>query len=108
VRDYVRCRPLGVGNDKEFSNIKSKATDLKKLIIEASTGTIPENKSDADRSEKKSLRSHSRKWFKSVEGGEELCSKVFEFGLWLNLKSNPSFHKCHTACNRIPKIEKLL
>lgn len=76
---------LGI-EEKEFSSIKSKAADLPKLIIEAATGVIPEEKKDAKKGDKKALKKHAEKWFKSVEGGRELAAKVFDFGLWPQLE----------------------
>jgi putative ATP-dependent endonuclease of the OLD family len=68
---------------KEFSVLREKAGgDLRKLIIEAATGAVPEGKE----SEKKHFQSHSQDWFKSVGGGQELANKVFTIGLWPTLK----------------------
>ena len=50
------------------------------------TGTIPEEKKDADRGEKKALKKHAGGWFDSVECGRELAAKVFKSGLWPQLK----------------------
>jgi putative ATP-dependent endonuclease of OLD family len=85
----IRLRTLADRLDiaqKDFPAIKAKAPDLTKLIIEAATGTIPENKKDSDKSEKKVLKKHAEKWFKSEEGGCELAAKVFKFGLWPQLE----------------------
>lgn len=67
--------------DKSFSTIKAKTFNLKALIVEAATGTIPSHLASATKAEKKTLRSHGQKWFKSTEGGVELASKVIEFDL---------------------------
>jgi putative ATP-dependent endonuclease of the OLD family len=75
---------LGI-TEKEFSVIKSKSADLRKLIIEAATGAIPEEKKNADKSEKNKLKSHAGTWFKSVQGGRELAIKMFDFGLYPQL-----------------------
>ena len=72
-------------DDKDFSVIKSKALDLRKLIIEAATGAIPKEKMDADKADRNRLKSHAGTWFKSVEGGRELATKVFEFRLYPKL-----------------------
>lgn len=76
---------LGISS-KEFSVIRTEAPDLTALIIEAATGYIPENKRDASNGEKKALRRHDEKWFKSVDGGIELATKIFAFGLWPQLR----------------------
>jgi len=85
----VRLRTLADRLDipeKEFSIIKAKAEDLKMLIIEAATGSIPTEKQTAEKGEKKELKKHAERWFKSVEGGSELANKVFDFGLWPQLE----------------------
>ena len=72
-------------DDKDFSVIKSEAPDLSKLIIEAATGATPKEKMDADKADRNRLKSHAGTWFKSVEGGRELATKVFEFRLYPKL-----------------------
>jgi putative ATP-dependent endonuclease of OLD family len=71
----------------DYSAIKAKATDLRALIIEAATGRIPADKAGASDAEKKTLRSHQRCWFKSFNGGVELCAKVFDLGVWQHIKA---------------------
>jgi putative ATP-dependent endonuclease of OLD family len=69
---------LGAEN-KEFAVLQAKAgANLRRLIIEAATGTVPHGKE----SEKKHFQSHSQDWFKSLAGGQELANKVFKMGLW--------------------------
>jgi putative ATP-dependent endonuclease of OLD family len=48
------------------------------LIIEAATGTVPAGKDE----EKKIYKGHAGTWFKSVEGGHEIASKMLAMGLW--------------------------
>jgi putative ATP-dependent endonuclease of OLD family len=68
---------------KDFAVLQVKAgANLRQLIIEAATGTVPEGKE----SERKHFESHERDWFKTLNGGRELAAKVFTFGLWPNLK----------------------
>jgi len=68
---------------KEFAVLREKAgANLRQLIIEAATGTVPDGKE----SEKKHFQSHSQDWFKSLSGGQELAKKVFSMGLWPSLK----------------------
>lgn len=78
---------LGIA-DKDFAIIKATASDLRKLVIEAATGVVPDQKKNADKGEKKTLKRHAEKWFKSVDGGGELAAKVFEFGLWPQLEKD--------------------
>jgi putative ATP-dependent endonuclease of OLD family len=68
---------------KEFAVLKAKAgANLRQLIIEAATGTVPSGKE----SEKKHFQSHSQDWFKNLAGGQELANKVFKMGLWPTLR----------------------
>ncbi len=76
---------LGI-REKDFLTIKAKTADMTKLVIEAATGAIPDNKKNAQNAEKKALKKDAEKWFKSVDGGRELAVKVFEFGLWPQLE----------------------
>jgi putative ATP-dependent endonuclease of OLD family len=93
---------------KEYSVIKSQAKDLTKLIIEAATGKIPEDKKEADKGEKKALKKHAESWFKSVEGGRELAGKVFDFGLWPEIEKQilPFLNAVRGAVS-LPAIDKL-
>ncbi|MHB8799995.1 MAG: ATP-dependent nuclease [Thermoanaerobaculia bacterium] len=68
--------------EKDFATIRANAPDLKRLIIEAATGSIPPEKHGLPDTEKKAWKSHGQKWFKSVAGGQELEEKVVTFGLW--------------------------
>lgn len=67
---------------KDLASVKANAPDFSRLLIEAATGAVPDDKKDADKSEKKALRKHAETWFKSLKGGEELAEKVFSLGLW--------------------------
>jgi putative ATP-dependent endonuclease of the OLD family len=71
--------------DKSFSSIKAHTANLTALIVDAAIGAIPDNFADADKPTKKSLKKHAAVWFKSLEGGQELARKVFEFNLWPQL-----------------------
>lgn len=71
--------------DKRFLTIQATASNLTKLIVEAATGAIPEEKKNANKDELKTLKKHAQAWFKSEEGGQELAAKVFEFDLWPKL-----------------------
>jgi putative ATP-dependent endonuclease of OLD family len=69
--------------EKDFTTIKAKAgSDLKTLILAAALGTVPDDKAV----EKKQYQSHSQTWFKSVDGGRELATKLFTLCIWPKLK----------------------
>ena len=72
--------------DKSFAAIFAKAGDaarVRKVIIEAATGSVPEGTPDG---EKKTYKSHGKTWFKTVRGGHELGSKMLQFGAWPKLE----------------------
>jgi putative ATP-dependent endonuclease of OLD family len=72
--------------EKDFTSIKSRAgAELRKFIIEAATGSVPEEKK-LDKSEQKIFKNHAQDWFKTDEGGRELARKVFKLGAWPKLK----------------------
>jgi putative ATP-dependent endonuclease of OLD family len=99
---------LGIA-EKEFVAIQAKAPDLKKLIIEAATGVIPEDMKSADKGDVKTLKKHAEKWFKSVAGGRELATKVFDFGLWPQLeKQLLPFPNAVRDAVSLPEITTLL
>jgi hypothetical protein len=85
----MRLRTLAVRlniANKDFTSIKSKAgAGLRKLIIEAAMGTVPEDKK-SDKSEQKIFKNHAQDWFKTDEGSRELASKIFKLGAWPKLK----------------------
>ena len=69
--------------DLDFATIKAAAgSGLKALIIEAAQGTVPTGKED----EKKKFKNHAKAWFKTVEGGGELETKMFSLGAWSKVK----------------------
>jgi putative ATP-dependent endonuclease of OLD family len=73
---------LGI-QEKDFATVKAKSgSDLKKLILAAMMGTVPDHKA----LEKKHYQSHGQTWFKSVDGGRELAGKVFTLDIWPTLK----------------------
>jgi putative ATP-dependent endonuclease of OLD family len=78
---------LGTGGDKAFSTICAKAKNLPQLIIDAATGAIPAEMKDAEKSQTKAWKKHSQCWFKSIAGGVELGRKIYDFGLWPQLKT---------------------
>lgn len=107
VRLRTLAERLGI-DEKDFFAIENSATDLTRLVIEAATGVVPDSKHDADKGERKALRKHAERWFKSVEGGEELLGKVFAFGLWpqLELRLMPFINAVRSAVS-LPEIANL-
>lgn len=95
--------------EKDFATIKAKAPDLRRLIIEAATGRVPDSRQGADSGEKKTLKKHGQRWFKSIEGGQELAVKVFTFGLWPQLEPQllPFLNAIRKAIE-LPEITTLL
>jgi len=71
--------------EKDFDSLKAKCSDIKKLIVETATGSVPDDQG-LDKNTKKAFKKHCQCWFKSREGGEELLEKVFAFGAWPQLK----------------------
>lgn len=49
------------------------AGTLRKVIVQAACGSIPEGVTDAG--QKKTYKSHASSWFKSLKGGDELAAK---------------------------------
>lgn len=84
-----RLRTLAVrcGTDsKDFKTIADSAgRNLRQLIRDAATGTVPGGLTEG--SEKKQYKAHSQDWFKTLDGGRELARKVFGLGLWPTLKT---------------------
>jgi putative ATP-dependent endonuclease of OLD family len=72
---------LGI-SDKQPTSIEqtlaAKGTTLRQLIIEASTGS----KDGAPPGREKDWKKHSRNWFKSYDGGEELAQKMVSLDAW--------------------------
>jgi putative ATP-dependent endonuclease of OLD family len=72
---------LGIA-DKSFAAILAAAPNIRQLMVETATGTVPKSKEGADKSEKTALKKHAQCWFKNPRGGRELADKVFALGLW--------------------------
>ncbi len=69
---------------KEFAALREKAgANLRQVIIEAATGTVPDGKE----TERKHFQSQAQDWFKSSDGGQELAAKMLAMSLWPSLKS---------------------
>jgi putative ATP-dependent endonuclease of OLD family len=85
-----RLRTLAVRlqiEDKSYAAILAAAgnpENVRKLIIEAATGSIPD---EIPEDQKKAFKSHGRTWFKTIAGGFELGSKVLQFNVWPKLES---------------------
>lgn len=61
-----------------------KQTTLRAVMLAAATGS---KAGASDKATEKAWAKHAQKWFKSVEGGEELAEKVFSMGLWPSLEA---------------------
>lgn len=76
---------LGI-DDKSFASLTAEAGDeLKSVIVAAALGQIPDGTPD---DEKRTYKSHARSWFKSVKGGRELATKMFDLGVWPALRDD--------------------
>lgn len=85
--DRLRTLAVRLGlQEKDFATIRAKAPDIRRLVIEAASGTIPESASDLPKDDKRAWKSHGQKWFKSFEGGQELEEKVHSLGVWTILE----------------------
>jgi putative ATP-dependent endonuclease of OLD family len=76
---------LGIA-DKTFAAISAKSINIRQLIVEAATGTVPKHMENADKSEKKTYKNHAQRWFKNTHGGAELAAKVFSLDVWPKIK----------------------
>lgn len=91
---------------KDFASIKAKAgVELKRVIKEAASGTVPEGTPDA---EKKTYSKQSQDWFKTERGGRELAEKLFSLGVWPAVKTQllPFCNAIRTAAG-LPLLEDL-
>ena len=86
-----RCRTLAIRlniDEKDFESIKSAAGEkLRDVMIEAATGTVPDEHSDSDVSIRKSFQKHGQAWLKTVEGGRELANKALRSSNGQTLKT---------------------
>ena len=104
----MRLRTLAIrlgSVEKDFDTIKTKSgIGLKALIIEAASGTTPEDKT----TEKKEYKAHGQVWFKTFEGGRELADKMFSLGIWPVLEPQlmPFCNAVRTAVG-LPEISDL-
>jgi putative ATP-dependent endonuclease of OLD family len=102
----ARLRTLAIrlglkGEDKDFATIEQHAgQNLEQLIIAAACGTVPQGKE----AEKRIYKSHAQDWFKSIEGGRELFTKVVELGIWPSLKPRllPFCNAVRNAVDLVP------
>ncbi|AHF89862.1 ATP-dependent OLD family endonuclease [Opitutaceae bacterium TAV5] len=86
VRLRTLADRLGL-EDKSFAVISAKAgVDLRRVMVEACCGTVPDDKKGAEKSVKRSYQAHAQSWFKSRRGGYELADKVMVMKLWPQLK----------------------
>lgn len=74
--------------ERTFEAILAAAGDsINTLIVQAATGFVPDA-IRADANTTKVYKAHSTHWFKSVEGGEELATKVLNTGVWPVIRSS--------------------
>ena len=73
-------------DDASFQRIEEVAgANLTQVIVHASSGNIPDDPSlTAD--DKKRMKGWCKSWFKTEEGGRELARKVFDLGVWPELR----------------------
>lgn len=91
--------------DKSFAAISAATGDLRALIIEAASGSAPE---DMGSDERKVWQSHGKAWFKSKAGGVELAEKMFGFGVWAKLEPRLlGFINAVRAAIDLPAVEQL-
>lgn len=106
-----RLRTLAVRlqiEDKSYAAILAAAgnpENVRKLIIEAATGSIPDG---IPEDQKKAFKSHGRTWFKTIGGGFELGSKVLQFNIWPKLEGQllPFLNEVRRSVD-LPVIAKL-
>ena len=85
--------------EKDFATLRSKGEDaLRRAIIDSALGIVPPGK-EAEGSE---YEAHKRHWFKSVEGGKELAAKMFQLGVWQQLRV-----ELLPFCNAVRRIMNL-
>lgn len=78
TRLHTLAMRLGI-EAKDFASIRAHAgADLKGLLLAAALGRVPEGKEE----ERKTYSSQGQSWFKSVQGGRELATKIWTLGLW--------------------------
>lgn len=84
---------LAISGQVDFELVAAAAgQNLNAVVIEASTGFVPDGKED----QKKEYKSHAQAWFKSRDGGRELAGKVFSLGLWPAFRS-PLLRFCNAV-----------
>ena len=90
---------LGI-SDKSFGEIETalatQSKTLRELIKAAATGS----KLGAPEGLEKEWASHSKHWFKSVSGGEELALKTLRLGAWASLRPQllPLLNAIRSSC----------
>lgn len=91
---------------KDFGSIKAKAgMELKRVIKEAASGSVPKGTPEAER---KAYSKQSQDWFKTERGGRELAEKLFSLDVWPVVKTQllPFCNAARTAAG-LPPLEEL-
>ncbi|GEP53954.1 ATP-dependent nuclease [Reyranella soli] len=98
LADRVGLQPKDMASIKAALAKQDKT--LKKLIIEAATGST----AGAPEEEAAAWKKHGQQWFKRDGGGEELGSKMIALGAWPSLKDKllPLINAILTAVGRQP------
>lgn len=72
---------LGIA-DTSIEAITAAAGDrLMAVVVEAATGVVPGAIAE-DREKKGIYKGHASQWFKSLDGGRELATKLVDLGVW--------------------------
>lgn len=103
MRRQTLALRLGI-EAKTFGDLAAAGDRLRSAMIEAALGTVPPSCEE----EKGTYKAHGGTWFKSLTGGRELSAKVFELGLWDDLRPQllPFCNAVRAAIN-LPAIEDL-
>ncbi|MFZ6813787.1 ATP-dependent nuclease [Undibacterium sp. Rencai35W] len=76
--------------DNSFETIVAKAAadgiSLHALIVQAATGKVPAEFAEAAAAVRKPFAGHSKQWFKSYSGGQELAAKMHTLGVWVQVR----------------------
>lgn len=103
MRRQTLALRLGI-EAKTFGDLAAAGDRLRSAMIQAALGTVPPGCEE----EKGTYKAHGGTWFKSLAGGRELSAKVFELGLWDDLRPQllPFCNAVRAAIN-LPAIEDL-
>jgi len=95
---------LGIQDTSIEAIIAAAGDRLMATVIEAATGAIPEVIAD-DREKRGIYKGHASQWFKSLEGGRELATKLVDLGVWH--AAHPRFLPFLNAVRRTQGLREL-